>query len=270
MSRSCAARSSSSRSASSRRCSPRSRRARRCRIRRHSRTCCMAPRCNVPTEWRSIWFPPRSIESARRRRSRRSSSAHCFHNCALSRRNLCEVQLMRWSSWTLVFAIAVVSTTAFAGNDKQHATKKEPAKKAPPPATTNGSAADGSSDEAPPSPEAQADALGPNIKGPKLVDLGHGAEIDLPAGMFLYESAGAQDLMRKLGNSPAGTLAAIVPRDFEKSTWMIVIDADDSGYVNDSDADDLAATSMLNDFKAGTEEQNKKRAAKGIAAMTID
>jgi len=91
---------------------------------------------------------------------------------------------MRWSSWTLVFALAFVSTTALAGNDKQHATKKEPAK-APPPAA--GSAADGSADEAPPSPEAQADSIGPNIKGPKLVDLGHGAEIDLPAGMFLYE-----------------------------------------------------------------------------------
>jgi len=76
--------------------------------------------------------------------------------------------------------------------------------------------------------------------------------------------------MRKLGNSPEGTVAAIVPRDFAKSNWMIVIDADDSGYVNDSDSDDLDATSMMNDFKAGTEEQNKKRAAMGIAAMTID
>ena len=80
----------------------------------------------------------------------------------------------------------------------------------------------------------------------------------------------AQDLMRKGGNDVEGTVAVILPPDPEKTHWLVVIEADDNGYVNDSDSDDLDANSMLNDFKAGTEEQNKKRATMGIAPLTID
>ena len=163
---------------------------------------------------------------------------------------------MRWSSWTLVFALAVVSTTAFAGNDKQHAAKKEPAKKPPPPAAdAAGSAgsADGSADGS----ASLEEQLPAHIVGPKLVDLGHGAEIDLPAGMILFERTVAQDLMRKGGNDVEGTVAVILPPDPEKTHWLVVIEADDNGYVNDSDSDDLDPDSMMKDFVAGTEEQNK-------------
>jgi len=172
---------------------------------------------------------------------------------------------MRWSSWTLVFALAFVSTTALAGNDKQHATKKEPAK-APPPAAGSAGSAEGTADGS----ASLEEQLPAHITGPKLVDLGHGAEIDLPAGMILFERTVAQDLMRKGGNDVEGTVAVILPPDPEKTHWLVVIEADDNGYVNDSDSDDLDAGSMLNDFKAGTEEQNKKRATMGIAPLTID
>src|SRR3569833_1082450 len=176
---------------------------------------------------------------------------------------------MRWSSWTLVFAIAVVSTTAFAGNDKQHVLLLVSAKKPPPPAAADGSAgsADGSAGDGSASLEEQLPA---HIVGPKLVDLGHGAEIDLPPGMILFERAVAQDLMRKGGNDVEGTGAVILPPDPEKTHWLVVIEADDNGYVNDSDSDDLDAGSLLKDFQAGTEEQNKKRATRGIAPLTID
>jgi len=173
---------------------------------------------------------------------------------------------MRWSSWTLVCALAVVSTTAFAGNDKQHATKKEPAKAAPPAA---GSAADGSADEAPPSPEAQADAVGPNIKGPKLVDLGHGAEIQLPEKMVLFEKPTAQAIMRKSGDDGDSVVAVITPLD-PAQRWEVVIDADDSGYVNDSESDDLDANQLFEQYKQGNVEQNKERAKLGIGPLYLD
>jgi uncharacterized membrane-anchored protein len=165
-----------------------------------------------------------------------------------------------------VFAIAVVSTTAFAGGNKTHA-KKEPAKTAPPPvAEPAGSAADGSGDGSA-TLEEQVPA---HIVGPKLVDLGHGAEIELPAGMILFEREVAQDLMRKGGNDVEGTVAVILPPDPENTHWLVVIEADDNGYVNDSDSNDLDPDSMMKDFVAGTEEQNKKRATLGIAALTLD
>jgi len=178
---------------------------------------------------------------------------------------------MRWSSWTLVFAIAVVSTTAFAGNDKQHATKKEPAKKPPPPAAADGSAgsADGSASDAPPTQAEIEASMPPHITGPKLVDLGHGAEIQLPDKMVLFEKAAAQDMMKKSGNDVDTVVAAIASLD-PASGWFVVIDADDNGYVNDSDADELDAKGMLQQFQEGNVEQNKKRAEMGVGPLTLD
>ena len=172
---------------------------------------------------------------------------------------------MRWSSWTLVFAIAVVSTTAFAGNDKTHATKKEPAKKAAPPPAETGSAEGSAAEEAPTDPFAD----NPQIHGPKLYDLGHNAEIDIPAGMRLFEQATAADMIKKGGGSAEGTIAVVMP-EFGHGEWVVIIDANDEGYVNDSDADQLDANEMLQDFKTGTAEQNKKRVAMGIPALEID
>jgi len=176
---------------------------------------------------------------------------------------------MRWSSWTLVFAIAVVSTTAFAGNDKQHATKKEPAKKPPPVAAADGSAADGSAAAPTPTRESEVDTLGPNIKGPKLVDLGHGAEIQLPEKMALFEKATAQDLMRKSGEDVSTIIAVIIPL-IPDQDWMVVIDADGNGYVNDSDSDELDANQMFEDFKQGNIEQNKQREKLGVGPLYLD
>jgi len=51
---------------------------------------------------------------------------------------------------------------------------------------------------------------------------------------------------------------------------MVVIDASDDGYVSDDDADELDADSMLEAFKQGTIEQNKKRAAIGVPELVID
>ena len=62
----------------------------------------------------------------------------------------------------------------------------------------------------------------------------------------------------------------ILPPDPEKTHWLVVIEADDNGYVNDSDSDQLDPDSMMKEFVAGTEEQNKKRATMGIAPLTLD
>src|SRR5262249_37825025 len=110
----------------------------------------------------------------------------------------------------------------------------------------------------------------PHLVGPKLVGLGHNAEIDLPAGLLLFEQAQAQELMRRMGNSTDGVVALVAPPEESSATWMIVIDADDVGYVSDSDADELDADSMFEQFKEGTAEQNKKRVEVGVPALTLD
>jgi uncharacterized membrane-anchored protein len=106
--------------------------------------------------------------------------------------------------------------------------------------------------------------------GPRLVLLGHHAQIDLPAGMNLLEQAQAQELMRKIGNDTGGVVAVILPPIGSGSSWMVVIGASDVGYVSDDDADELDAATMLEQFKQGTLEQNKKRVAVGVPELFID
>src|ERR1700743_2209930 len=78
--------------------------------------------------------------------------------------------------------------------------------------------------EAPPVPDPLAGV--PHIVGPKQVELGHGAVIDLPAGLALLEQAMAQDMERKLGND-ASTVVAVVMAEGGVDTWNIVIRAAD-------------------------------------------
>ena len=110
----------------------------------------------------------------------------------------------------------------------------------------------------------------PHLVGPKPVSLGHNAQLDLPAGMNLLEQTQAQELMRKMGNDTEGVVAVILPPVGSTSTWLVVIGASDVGYVDDDDADELDAAEMLEQFKQGTLEQNKKRVAMNIPELFID
>lgn len=109
----------------------------------------------------------------------------------------------------------------------------------------------------------------PHIVGPKHVELGHHASIDLPEGMLLVEREAAQDLMRKSGNEVEGVVGLVVPAA-DGPTWRVVIEADDVGYVSDDDANEIDASDMLEDFKKGTLEQNKVRKEKGALELFVD
>src|ERR1041385_4453496 len=76
----------------------------------------------------------------------------------------------------------------------------------------------------------------PHVVGPKHIELGNSASIDLPDGMIMFERAVAQDLMRK-SDENAEHIVGIVFKP--ESSWHVLIEYLDSGYVEDSDADDL-------------------------------
>jgi uncharacterized membrane-anchored protein len=107
----------------------------------------------------------------------------------------------------------------------------------------------------------------PHIVGPKRVDLGNNAAIDLPAGLELFERTVAQDLLRR-GGDPAEGVVAIVYKPGSK--WHVVIGYSDSGYIDDSDASDLDADELLDSSRSGTAEQNKTRKAIGQPELVID
>jgi uncharacterized membrane-anchored protein len=110
----------------------------------------------------------------------------------------------------------------------------------------------------------------PHVVGPKRVELGHEAQIDLPEGMILLEKVAAQELMRKVGNGAEHVVAAITPPESSPSSWLVVIEAKDVGYVSDSDASELDASAMLEQFKQGTIEQNKRRVTMGVSELFLD
>jgi len=150
----------------------------------------------------------------------------------------------------------------------------DPGKAAKPPAKPAPAAAQAEQPEPPAEAETQGAAgsgdqasATPYIAGPKLVQLGHGVEIDLPAGFLLLERNEAQQLLRKRGDAPDSTVAIVAS---EQGQWEVDIDYEDSGYIEDSDADDLDADDLLESFRKGTAEQNKKRAEMGVSALTID
>lgn len=116
-------------------------------------------------------------------------------------------------------------------------------------------------------PEQIEAQMPPHVKGPKLVDLGHEIEIDLPEGMILLERTEAQNMIRQGGDDAENVIGAVMRLD---ATWLAVIEYDDVGYVDDSDADKLNAAELLESYKKGTEMQNVKRKQLGVAELFLD
>jgi len=172
--------------------------------------------------------------------------------------------------------VMMASGVAMAGKEKAPAEKAPAVKPGAPGKLPAPGDKGGAEDPQAEQPAAGEDGAGvdplaglPHVVGPKQVELGHQAQIDLPAEMVLFERAAAQELLRKGGNDTDGVLAAIVPLS-DTSHWLVVIEADDVGYVSDSDANDLDASDMLDQFKRGTIEQNKKRVAMGVPELFLD
>lgn len=190
--------------------------------------------------------------------------------------------------WVLGCLVQVMMTAtagmAVAGKENALPMKGAPAARSPQGGADKAAAAKGKAGAAEPQAEqaesAEADGPGggaaadplaslPHVVGPKRVDLGHNAQIDLPAGMVLFEQAVAQELIRKGGGAAERIVAAIVPAQ-GTAQWHVLIEASDVGYVSDDDASELDAGEMLEQFKRGTIEQNKKRVELKVPELFID
>jgi uncharacterized membrane-anchored protein len=147
------------------------------------------------------------------------------------------------------------------GAHAAHADKAKKKAAAPPPpmvATPDDSAGSAGSAE---------DQLPPHITGPKLVDLGNGTEIDLPANTFLFERDVARELMKKDGATGENVEAFIIRPGAQ---WAAIVEYNGVGYVNDSDADKLDPDDLFDAFKKGNDEQNARRKELGVAPLFLD
>lgn len=118
--------------------------------------------------------------------------------------------------------------------------------------------------------EAQMNALLAQAEpGPKTVDLGAQASLQLPAGMAFLPKKPANELMELAGNSADPDRYGIIIPTGETDDWMADLSYTDSGYIKDDDAKNWDVDALLKNIKEGTKEQNKQRAQQGIPPLEV-
>lgn len=181
------------------------------------------------------------------------------------------------NAWRVILILAVVGAPGLVVAKDKPPAKKASAAESHKPSAPAAAPADDKAEAGSAAGQAEADGTGEaplaniaHIVGPKVVSLGHGAQISLPAGMNLIERAQAQELLRRQGDNVDNVAALVVPPSDSPATWLVVIAAYDVGYVSDGDANDLDADTMLDQFKQATIEQNKKRVSLGVSELFVD
>jgi uncharacterized membrane-anchored protein len=108
------------------------------------------------------------------------------------------------------------------------------------------------------------------IDGPSDVKLGDQATLRLPEGFVYVPPTEGKRIMAAMGNRVgAGLLGLVFPGNDPDANWFVVMSYVDSGYIRDDDANDWKADELLASLKAGTDEANKDRRARGIAEMEV-
>jgi uncharacterized membrane-anchored protein len=124
--------------------------------------------------------------------------------------------------------------------------------------------------EPPQQPQQQQDT--PKIawqRGPTTGVLGDIAQITIPEGFAFTDKTGAQQLLELTHNIPNGNeLGALVSNDRD-SSWFMIFEFDDTGYVKDDEKDSLDADALLKRIKQGTEDGNEERRKRGWRALHV-
>ena len=108
------------------------------------------------------------------------------------------------------------------------------------------------------------------VQGPSDVKLADQATLKVPEGFVYVPPAEGKRIMTAMGNRVgAGLLGLVFPGEDPNANWFVVMSYVDSGYIRDDDAKDWDADELLANLKAGTDEANKDRRARGIAEMEV-
>ena len=105
--------------------------------------------------------------------------------------------------------------------------------------------------------------------GPKTIDLGAQASMQLPAGMAFLPKQPADKLMQMVGNGTDPNRYGIIIPTSEEDDWMADLSYIDSGYIKDDDAKNWDVDALLKNIKEGTKEQHKERAERGIPPLEV-
>lgn len=105
--------------------------------------------------------------------------------------------------------------------------------------------------------------------GPQEVKLVDQALLKVPAGLVYIPPAEAGRLLAAMGNRAGDNLLGMVLSPEQEANWFVVMRFVKSGYIKDDDARDWKVDELLAGLKAGTEEMNKERRARGITEVEV-
>ena len=105
--------------------------------------------------------------------------------------------------------------------------------------------------------------------GPSDVPLSAQGVLHLPGGYLYLPRPEADRLMESLGNDVAPGFLGLLSSQSQDSLWLMTLVYTAEGHVGDEEARDWDKAAMLQNFRDGTEEQNKRRAAAGIPGLDI-
>ncbi len=97
--------------------------------------------------------------------------------------------------------------------------------------------------------------------------LGSWSEIEIPNGYRFTGSSGASKMMKLMGNIPDSSLLGMIAP--EGLDWFVLFEFEDSGYVKDTDKDQLDADAILKTLKAAQAEGNKAREEQGLEKLEL-
>lgn len=101
--------------------------------------------------------------------------------------------------------------------------------------------------------------------GPKAVDLGHGAKLDLPESHAFLAQPDAGKLMEKMGNLYNDDLLGLVVSKNEADEYIVTLRYEESGYIKDDE--ELDGKELLESIQEGEDEYNEERKKLGFSAI---
>jgi uncharacterized membrane-anchored protein len=105
------------------------------------------------------------------------------------------------------------------------------------------------------------------LRGPAIANVKNLATLQVPAGYWFTDAAGAKLLLQRMGNPGSGReMGFLAPTS---AAWCVVLEFADIGYVKSTDAADLNPAAILAAIRAGNATANRQREEKGLSAVDV-
>jgi uncharacterized membrane-anchored protein len=107
------------------------------------------------------------------------------------------------------------------------------------------------------------------IPGPRIVDLGSVASVNMGSGYIFANAKDTQELLKYVGEPYDESNLGLVAPDDQVEQWGIFFSYAPIGYVKDDEKESLDPAKLLDAMRKGVEEGNKIRTKNGTSALKV-